>query len=74
MMTLEVTAQVDRLGERLEAHLAWFAGFDVGFYFLAGRGIQLTIDVFGKPFEKCQTVLVVMVGIILFHSNLSVLP
>lgn len=73
-MTLEVTTQVDRLGERLEAHLAWFAGFDVGFYLLAGGGVQFSIDVFGKSFEKCQTVLVIMVGIILFHSNFSVLP
>ena len=73
-MAVEVAAQIDRLFQCLQTHLAWLACFDVRFDLLAGQRVQFTIDIFGKPLEEHHAVLVIMVRIILFHSSFSVLP
>lgn len=74
LTAFKVFAQVHRLFQGAQAHLAGFARPDVRFDLPAGGSVQFPVYILGESLEQRDAVFVGMVRVSLFHNTLSMLP
>lgn len=69
----KVFTHLHRLLQGAQTDLTGFARFDMRFDLLAGGGVQLFIDILGKPVEQRNAVVVGMMCVSPFHNTFSML-